>query len=54
LKLNYEFLKLTYKQMAATKTDRMEEEIDSCRCHGQWQKLPKLAKKISKYPNYAG
>ncbi|ORX41844.1 TPR-like protein [Piromyces finnis] len=29
----------------------MEEEIDSCRCHGQWQKLPKLAKKISKYPN---
>jgi len=39
--------------MAATKTDRYEEEIDSSRCHGQWQKLPKLAKKISKYPTYS-
>ena len=40
--------------MSASKTDRIEEEIDSSRCHGQWQKLPKLAKKISKYPNYSG
>jgi len=39
--------------MSAPKTDRIEEEIDSTRCHGQWQKLPKLAKKISKYPNYS-
>jgi len=36
--------------MSATK---IEEEIDSSRCHGQWQKLPKLAKKISKYQNYS-
>jgi len=39
--------------MSAAKIDRIEEEIDSSRCHGQWQKLPKLAKKISKYPNYS-
>lgn len=39
--------------MSTSKTDRIEEEIDSTRCHGQWQKLPKLAKKISKYPNYS-
>jgi len=36
--------------MSATK---IEEEIDSSRCHGQWQKLPKLAKKISKYQDYS-
>lgn len=35
--------------MASSKLIRIEEEIDKCRCHGDWPRLPKLAKKYSKY-----